>query len=118
MLKLAQQYGVDQWAKMEASHLEVLKLKFTALMDDTLKKEILGTVKANTPTVDFQKRGLPHAHILLITDREHKPITPAIIDEIVRAEIPDRNKNPLLHQIVSSKNIHGPCGNINRKSPC
>ena len=51
-------------------------------------------------------------------DREHKPITPAIIDEIVNAEIPDRNKNPLLHQIVTSQNIHGPCGNINRNSPC
>ena len=73
------------------------------MIDDILKKEILGTVKANTPTADFQKRGLPHAHILLITDREHKPITPAIIDEIVSAEIPDRNKNSLLHQIETSQ---------------
>ena len=52
----------------------VFKLKFTALMDDTLKKEILGTVKAHAATIEFQKRGLPHAHILLIMDREHKPI--------------------------------------------
>ena len=74
------------------------QLKYTALMDDILKKEILGTVKAHTANTEFQKRGLPHAHILLIMDREHKPITPAIIDEIVSAEILDRNKNPLLYQ--------------------
>ena len=51
-------------------------------------------------------------------DRENKPITPAIIDENVSAEIPDRNKNPLLHQIITSQNIHGPCSNINRNNPC
>ncbi|KAK3756845.1 hypothetical protein RRG08_048891 [Elysia crispata] len=78
-------------------------------MDGILKKEILGTVKTHTATIDIQKRGLPHAHILLIMDREHKPITPAIIDEIASVEIADRNKNPLLHQIVTSQYIHGPC---------
>ena len=51
-------------------------------------------------------------------DREHKPITPAFIDDIVNAEFPDRNKNPLLHQIATSQNIHGPCGNIDRNSLC
>ena len=51
-------------------------------------------------------------------DREHKPITPAIIDKIVSVGIPDRNKNPLLHHIDLSQNIHGPCGNLNRNSPC
>ena len=96
----------------------VFKLKFTSLMDDIVKKEILGTVKAHKVNIELQKRGFPHAHILLIMDREYKPITPAIIDEIVSAAIPDRNKNPLLHQIVTSQNIHVPCGNINRNSPC
>ena len=62
-------------------------------MDDILKKEILITVKVHTATFEFQRRGLSHAHILLIMDREHKPITPAIIDDIVSAEIPDRKKN-------------------------
>ena len=87
-------------------------------MDNVLKKEILGTVKAHTTTIEFKKRGLPHVHILLIMDREHELITPAIIDEIVSAEIPDRNKNPLLQQIVPSQNIHGLCSKINRNSPC
>ena len=75
-------------------------------------------MKAHKATIEFQKRGLPHAHILLIMDKEHKLITPVIIDNIVSAEIPDRNENPLLHQIVTSQNNHGPCGNINRNSPC
>ena len=87
-------------------------------MGAILEKEILGTVKAHTAAIEFQKRGLPYAPILLIMDREHKPITPAFIDEIASAKILDRNKNHLLHQIVTSQNIHGPCGNINRNSSC
>ncbi|KAK3776679.1 hypothetical protein RRG08_049687 [Elysia crispata] len=39
---------------------------------------------AHTATIEFQRRGLPYAHILLIMDREHKPTTPAIIDDIWR----------------------------------
>ena len=38
----------------------VFKLKFTALMDGILKKEILGTVKAHTATIEYHNRGLPH----------------------------------------------------------
>lgn len=67
-------------------------------MSDIFKKDILGSVKAHTATIEFQKRGLPYAHILLIMDKEHKPNQPAIIDEIVSAEIPDKDKNPQLHQ--------------------
>ena len=40
---------------------KVFILKLTALMEDILKQEILGTMQAHTATIEFQKRGLPHA---------------------------------------------------------
>lgn len=96
----------------------VFKLKFDSLMDDLIKKHIFGNVKAHTVTIEFQKRGLPHAHILLILDAESKPKSTEDIDGIVCAEIPDKNVNPNLHKIVTSQNVHGPCGSINPASPC
>ena len=38
------------------------------LLKDLLKKDILGKVKAYCHVIEFQKRGLPHAHILLILE--------------------------------------------------
>ena len=78
-------------------------------MDDLLKLEILGRVKAHTATIEFQKRGLPHAHILLIMDAECKPKRTDMIDSIVSTEIPDRDTNPKLYEIITTQNIHGPC---------
>ena len=96
----------------------VFKLKLDCLMDDLLKKHVLGHVLAHNYTIEWQKRGLTHAHILLIMADESKPRTPELIDKVVSAELPDKNKSPRLFEIVSSRMIHGPCGNVNRASPC
>ena len=37
---------------------------------------------------------------------------------MVSDEIPDLQVNLVLHKIITLNNIHGPCGNINRNSPC
>ena len=96
----------------------VVKLKYDSLINDLLKKNVLGKVKAHIVTIEWQKRGLTHAHILLIMEDEDKPKTPEMIDRIVSAEIPDPAINPKLHEVVTSNNIHGPCGHINPRSPC
>ena len=45
--------------------------------------------------MEFQKRGLPHAHVLLILRREDRPRGADDIDELVRAELPsDDEANP------------------------
>ena len=84
-------------------------------MDDLLKLEILGggvcvcvCVKAHTATMQFQKRGLPHVHILLIMDAECKPKTTEMIDNSVSAEIPDRDPNLKLYELITTQNIHEP----------
>lgn len=69
-------------------------------------------------TVEFQKRGLPHAHILLFMDKQHQLLSAEDIDRIISAEIPDREEEPKLFEIVKDMMIHGPCGVVNRDSPC
>ncbi|GBP92522.1 hypothetical protein EVAR_73783_1 [Eumeta japonica] len=66
-------------------------------------------------SVEWQKRGLPHAHILVwFIDK----IRPEEIDSIISAEIPDPSTDQLLFDIVTTNMIHGPCGTFNSSSPC
>lgn len=68
--------------------------------------------------MEFQKRGLPHCHILLTFDKASKIRNSKQIDNIVRAELPDKEKEPLLHELVKKHMIHGPCGVHNPIFPC
>ncbi|XP_061347924.1 uncharacterized protein LOC133293370, partial [Gastrolobium bilobum] len=69
-------------------------------------------------TIEFQKRGLPHAHILLFLNPSSKAESALDIDKLISAEIPDKEMNPTLFMAVTSYMIHGPCGPENYKSPC
>ncbi|XP_053164950.1 uncharacterized protein LOC128350575 [Hemicordylus capensis] len=96
----------------------VFHLKLRSLIDDICKKHIFGPPTAIVYVIEFQKRGLPHAHILLILTEKYKPKTEASIDSIVSAEIPDIETTPQLHAIITKHMIHGPCGIQNKHSPC
>ena len=72
----------------------VFHFKLQCIMEDTLKKHIFGKVIAMMYEIEFQKSGLPHAHILLILDDQSKPRTTEGFDSIVSAEIPNPNLYP------------------------
>ena len=60
--------------------------------------------------IEFQKRGLPHAHIVLILDENSKIRTAEDVDNIVSAEIPDPQRYPQAYATVTRNMIHTPCG--------
>ena len=77
--------------------------------------EILGKQKCYMYTIEWQKRGLAHAHFLswLV-----ESITPEQVDSLIRAEIPNETEDKELFEIIKKNMIHGPCGQLNENSPC
>ncbi|KAI8595101.1 hypothetical protein EDD21DRAFT_392088 [Dissophora ornata] len=68
--------------------------------------------------VEFQMRGLPHCHILLILDSKDRPQTPADCDTFVSAELLGRETCPFYFNTVVITTIHGPCGDDYPDAPC
>ncbi|CAL8069739.1 unnamed protein product [Orchesella dallaii] len=98
----------------------VFKLKLQQLLEDICAKEksLFGKVIAKIYVIEFQKRGLPHAHILIILDKNDKLDTVEKIDHVVKAEIPDKDLSPRLYEIVTKNMIHTPCSPGNPESRC
>ncbi|KAI5394306.1 hypothetical protein KIW84_061119 [Lathyrus oleraceus] len=96
----------------------IFRLKFDKLKDDVINKGVLGKVKSYMYVIEFQKRGLPHVHMLLVLESNDKLRDPKDYDSMVRAEIPKLECEPQLHEAVVRHMIHRPCGIINQKSPC
>ena len=67
---------------------EVFKFKMDQLMNDLIKGGCFGQVVGYLYCVEFQKRGLPHVHILLILSGQDKTMTPELVDDLVSAELP------------------------------
>merc|ERR1712082_37663 len=107
----------------------VFKLKKDQLMRDLTKGSIFGTTVAFLWVVEFQKHGLPHAHIFIILADEDRPKTPEQIDQIVSAELPPNPSEPGISEeekarrqplwdVVLTNMLHGPCGAQNPRCPC
>ena len=104
----------------------VLKQKKGQLINDLTKGCVFGRTVAFLWVVEFQKRGLPHIHILIILADEDRPKTPDLADKIVSAELPpdpsergisddEKARRKSLWDIVLTNMIHGPCGVLNPK---
>ncbi|KAI9117087.1 hypothetical protein K1719_012086 [Acacia pycnantha] len=66
----------------------IFNVKLNKLMRVLKDEKIFGTVKAEVYTIEFQKRGLPHAHIILWLTKVEKVMTPFDVDKLISAEIP------------------------------
>ncbi|XP_039969003.1 uncharacterized protein LOC120780825 [Bactrocera tryoni] len=92
----------------------VFREKQNAMMDLIVKLRVFGEVRCWMYSIEWQKRGLPHAHILIWLVRK---IRPDQIDKVISAEIPDEEIDPQLFDVVTKNMIHGPCGAINPTAP-
>ena len=84
----------------------VFMSKLREFLDDLKVHERFGSVVAYTAVIEFQKRGLPHSHIVLTLSDECKPRDPSVIDRMVCAELPDPHADRELHAIVRQHMIH------------
>ncbi|KAG6670583.1 hypothetical protein I3843_Q054100 [Carya illinoinensis] len=96
----------------------VFRAKLEELKAQLFKRKIFGQVSAYVYVIEHQKRGLPHAHFLIILQKDWKVYAPESFDEIVSAEIPDKNTNLHLHNAVVKHMMHGPCGVLNPTNVC
>ncbi|XP_019163585.1 PREDICTED: uncharacterized protein LOC109159928 [Ipomoea nil] len=96
----------------------VFKMKLDTLVREISSGFIFGKIIAVIYTIEFQKRGLPHAHIFLFLERTDSQQFAANVDSLITAEIPQKNTDPEYFKAVSDFMIHGPCGVANKKSPC
>ena len=112
----------------------VFKLKLDAFEKELLKDGIFGTRVAHMRVIEFQKTGLPYAHVLIILHSKDKIKTTEQVDQMVIAEIPPhpdtitdqdpdkqvqkREQAKRLRELVLNHMIHGPCGNEKSNSPC
>ena len=96
----------------------VFHLKLKELLHDLLQEDVLGCVTAYVYTIEFQKRGLPHAHMVLFLADTDKPRVTEDVDQFVSAEIPDPQLQPDFHDTVKRHMIHGPCGELNLHCVC
>ena len=61
----------------------VFHSKFDEMKTDILTKHVLGKVLAYAYVIEYQKRGLPHAHMVIILDENDKLRTPVVYDNFV-----------------------------------
>lgn len=68
-------------------------------------------------TVEFQKCGLPHGHIVFWVSMDTLEPTPKLTDSFIRAKIPDPTIDQLGYALVAEHMVHSPCGTYNPNSP-
>uniref|UniRef100_A0A0N5BRE1 Helitron_like_N domain-containing protein n=1 Tax=Strongyloides papillosus TaxID=174720 RepID=A0A0N5BRE1_STREA len=79
----------------------VFKHKSDVLIHVLKENKIMGN-----STIEFQKRSLPHIHILVKVSKEDFRLTSDQVDECVKAEFPNKEKNPRLFEIVTKTMVH------------
>ena len=100
----------------------VFHMKVNHLLHDLKRKQIFGRYQGSVWTIEYQKRGLPHLHLLLFLDPYDRDrlLDPAVVNRFVCAEIPHPENDPdgLLTGVVTRMMVHGPCGQHKPQAPC
>ena len=84
----------------------VFAIKYNALINFIKDSEIFGHVICHVGTIEFQKRGLPHVHLLFTLASDSKLTDAENIDRVISAELPDKVSEPELYEIITRNNMH------------
>jgi hypothetical protein len=86
----------------------VFRAKLKDLINQIRNSEVFGIVPTLIYTVKYQKKGLPHAHIIIFLAGGHTFSEPETIDNLIRAELPNRALDPdgSLTEIVKQVMVH------------
>jgi hypothetical protein len=96
----------------------MFKIKLKELINDIHKKHIQGCTIARIYVIEFQKRGLPHAHIFIFFAEDCKPHTIEDVDHMISTEFSNLETNRLAHETVARCMMHGLCGAAFPNAPC
>jgi len=96
----------------------MFKIKLKELINDIHKKHILGCTIAGIYDIEFQKRGLLHAHILIFFAEDYKPHMVEDVNRMINVKLPNLETNRLAHEMVARCMMHGPCGAVFPNAPC
>jgi large subunit ribosomal protein L19 len=86
----------------------VFMLKLRCLIRDIVDEQIFGPVLAYVFRVEWQARGLPHAHMLIIL--EDKILSERQVDAVISAEMPDAAADADLQDLVATHMLHVQAG--------
>ena len=108
----------------------VFHMKQQQLLEDIRGKGnqpgCFGRCVADTWTIEYQKRSLPHMHLLVWLAKDQAYLTPDLVDEWVRAEFPTTYDDPnqsarsdrSARSVVERNMCHGPCGEQEEAGRC
>jgi hypothetical protein len=96
----------------------VYRSKLYNLHDRLIKKKHFHEVLAYAHVTEFQKHDLPHEHFRLVMANRDTLRSPNEFDKYISVEIPEKDKYPVLHDLVCKHMMHGPCGALNDKCAC
>ena len=101
----------------------VFNEKYQAMIKYVCDKALFGEVLSYVGTIEFQKRGLPHVHMLFTLKPSDKLENIEKIDRVISAEIPDEQIEPQLYRIITTNNVHqcvrkNQLGEIYQYFPC
>jgi len=88
---------------------QVFEQKKKALLK-LIDNGFFGTTVAHIYTIEFQKRGLPHIHLLIFLHPQHCIQDSHHINSMISAQLPDPQLQPLLYAKVTKYMLYGPCG--------
>jgi len=77
-----------------------------------------GTTIAHIHTIEFQKRDLPHIHLLIFLHSQDHIRDPHHINSMILAQLPDPQLQPLLYAKVTKYMLYGPYGANNPQAKC